>query len=201
MPTKGKVISWDDSKGYGFISPIPKGKQIFIHIYAFSNSNRRPQVGDDIIYSVGSDKQGRPCVIKATLEGNKLQQNKNTTSNNNGVTAMIGATFFFVLVAVTILEYKISPIIFILYLVLSMITYSVYQNDKSAAAIGTWRTSENFLHLLALAGGWPGALVAQQRLRHKNKKKSFRFLFWVTVILNCSIYVWFLTTSGIKLFA
>ncbi len=198
MPPKGKVISWNDSKGYGFITPIPNGKQIFIHINAFNNKNRRPQVGDVIAYSVGSDQQGRPCVIKATLEGDKLQQN--TTSNNN-IISLIGATFFFIFVAVTILEYKISPIIFIVYLVLSMITYSVYQNDKSAAAIGTWRTSENFLHLLALAGGWPGALVAQQRLRHKNKKKSFRFLFWVTVILNCSIYVWFLTTSGMKLFA
>ncbi len=195
MPTKGKVISWNDSKGFGFISPIPKGKQIFIHINAFSNSNSRPQIGDNITYSVGSDKQGRPCVIKATLGDEKLQQ------NTNSLTSIITAVLFLFMVAISVLKYNISPIIFILYLGLSILTYFTYERDKSASAIGTWRTSENFLHLLALAGGWPGALVAQQRLRHKSKKQPFRFVFWITVILNCSIYVWFLTTSGMKLFA
>ena len=43
---------------------------------------------------------------------------------------------------------------------------------------------ENALHLLALAGGWPGALLAQQFLRHKSTKQEFRQVFWVTVLLN-----------------
>ena len=190
MHSKGKIISWDDNKGYGFVSPISGEKQIFIHITAFNSRNSTPKVGQDITYSTGSDKNGRPCVIKATIKGNKPQQ------NTKGVTAIIITTFFFLLLAVSVLEHKISPVIFIVYLILSLLTYFTYLNDKSAAAIGTWRTPEKILHLLALAGGWPGALIAQQRFRHKTKKKSFRFIFWVTIVLNCAMYVWLLTNSG-----
>ena len=138
----------------------------------------------DIEYSVGSDKQGRPCVIKATLSGEKLQQKK----NNNAFLSIMIASIFFIVIAVSILEYNVSYIVLILYVTLSMITYSIYKNDKSAARIGTWRTPESFLHFLSLLGGWPGAMVAQQKLRHKNKKQSFRFMFFVTVVLNCCIF-------------
>jgi uncharacterized membrane protein YsdA (DUF1294 family) len=55
---------------------------------------------------------------------------------------------------------------------------------------------ESTLHLLALAGGWPGALVAQQKLRHKSKKESFRFVFWVTVLLNFGVFVWLFISTG-----
>ena len=72
----------------------------------------------------------------------------------------------------------------------------MYAVDKSAARKGAWRTQESTLHLLSLAGGWPGALVAQQKLRHKSRKQSFRFVFWVTVLLNCGAFVWLFTPTG-----
>ena len=51
------------------------------------------------------------------------------------------------------------------------------------------------LHLLALAGGWPGALLAQQFLRHKSAKASFRTVFWATVVLNVAAFVALSATS------
>ena len=71
-----------------------------------------------------------------------------------------------------------------LYLVASIVTYMVYARDKAAAKNGTWRTPEDTLHVLALLGGWPGALVAQQFVRHKSTKAQFRSVFWATVVLN-----------------
>lgn len=67
---------------------------------------------------------------------------------------------------------------------MSLLTLIVYASDKSAAKAGRWRTAESTLHLLALAGGWPGALLAQQWLRHKSAKRQFRAVFWATVVLN-----------------
>jgi uncharacterized membrane protein YsdA (DUF1294 family) len=42
---------------------------------------------------------------------------------------------------------------------------------------------------MALLCGWPGALLAQQVLRHKSAKGEFRAVFWVTVVLNTGALV------------
>jgi uncharacterized membrane protein YsdA (DUF1294 family) len=69
---------------------------------------------------------------------------------------------------------------------LSLLTFLAYAVDKSAAINGRWRTREKTLHLLSVAGGWPGALLAQQLLRHKCSKPSFVAVFWITVAANAA---------------
>ncbi|WP_445402005.1 DUF1294 domain-containing protein [Zobellella sp. An-6] len=83
----------------------------------------------------------------------------------------------------------------LLYLGLSLVTYGVYAWDKSAARQQQWRVRESTLQLLALAGGWPGALLAQQRLRHKSRKRSFRLRFWLAVATNLGGLLWLLSVS------
>jgi len=70
------------------------------------------------------------------------------------------------------------------YSAMSMATFIVYALDKRAARLGDLRVAENTLHGLALLCGWPGALLAQELLRHKSAKPAFRRLFWFTVVLN-----------------
>jgi uncharacterized membrane protein YsdA (DUF1294 family) len=98
-------------------------------------------------------------------------------------TIIIGGVF---LAAVGAAEFIIHRtfLLVAVYCVASLVTYIVYAIDKNAARKGAWRVPEAQLHLLALIGGWPGAMVAQQMLRHKSKKPSFRFVFWITVFLN-----------------
>ena len=71
----------------------------------------------------------------------------------------------------------------------NLLTFLVYAMDKSAAQSGQWRTKESHLHLLSLAGGWPGAWFAQQWLRHKSRKTEFRAVYWATVVLHCAAVV------------
>jgi uncharacterized membrane protein YsdA (DUF1294 family) len=73
------------------------------------------------------------------------------------------------------------------------VCFAVYAVDKSAAAAGRWRISENTLLLLGVLGGWPGAIVAQQTLRHKTQKANFRSAFWGTVVVNLIAFVLFIT--------
>jgi uncharacterized membrane protein YsdA (DUF1294 family) len=77
------------------------------------------------------------------------------------------------------------------YVIASIICFGAYAADKSAAISGGWRISERDLLVLGLAGGWPGAIVAQQFLRHKSSKASFRSAFWATVALNVAGFVAF----------
>jgi uncharacterized membrane protein YsdA (DUF1294 family) len=86
--------------------------------------------------------------------------------------------------------------VLVLYVVASAITFVAYAFDKSAARNDQWRTQESTLHFFALLGGWPGALAAQRLLRHKSKKPSFQFVFWMTIVFNCSALGWLVTPSG-----
>lgn len=67
-------------------------------------------------------------------------------------------------------------------LVLSALTWWAYASDKRRAQEGEWRLPEARLHLLELLGGWPGAWLAQRRLRHKTSKPSYQILFWLIVL-------------------
>jgi len=73
------------------------------------------------------------------------------------------------------------------YLIASIVTFVAYRIDKAAAQANTRRTPELTLQLLALVGGWPGALVAQRVLHHKTRKLSFQVVFWICVVLNSAV--------------
>jgi len=99
-------------------------------------------------------------------------------------------------VALSVISGKLPALILWGYLLISLITFFVYAFDKVAAKDGAWRTKESTLHLLSLVGGWPGALIAQQKLRHKSKKQSFRSAFWITVFVNVGVFAWMFTPAG-----
>lgn len=193
MRSKGKITSWNDEKGFGFVTPLAGGKRIFMHISAFGNRDRRPELNQVVTYAVSSDKQGRPCAVQATLAGDRLARGKKPSS---GLLAVIGSAVFCVVIVIAVLASELPTIVLAFYLVASLLTYVAYAIDKSAARKGTWRTQERTLHLLSLLGGWPGALIAQKRLRHKSKKEPFRAVFWMTVLLNCGLLFWLLTPTG-----
>lgn len=83
------------------------------------------------------------------------------------------------------------------YAVVSILAYVTYAIDKKAAIKNRRRVSETSLHLLGVLGGWPGALVAQQRLRHKNRKTAFQGVFWLTVVVNLACAGWLMVLLGI----
>lgn len=82
---------------------------------------------------------------------------------------------------------KIPATIMLCYLIASTLSLLLYAKDKAAARASRRRTPERTLHIIALAGGWPGAMLAQQWLRHKTRKRSFRIIFWITVGVNISV--------------
>lgn len=98
---------------------------------------------------------------------------------------------FLLLYLVVHVLWKPPLLLAMVYALASVFTFIAYAIDKSAATQGNRRTPESTLHLLALAGGWPGALLAQQLLRHKSAKAEFRLTFWATVVLNIAGFVWF----------
>lgn len=72
-------------------------------------------------------------------------------------------------------------------LVMSLAFTVSYGWDKRIAANGNRRVPEQTLHILALFGSWPGALIGQRYFRRKTKKLSFLIVFWCYVALNVAI--------------
>ncbi|MEZ6132647.1 MAG: DUF1294 domain-containing protein [Planctomycetaceae bacterium] len=58
--------------------------------------------------------------------------------------------------------------------VFSPLAFVAYGWDKWRAARETSRIPEKRLHLLAILGGWPGAVLGQKWFRHKMVKPVFR---------------------------
>lgn len=86
------------------------------------------------------------------------------------------------------------PLLLTLDTLLSLLTFALYALDKAAAANQRRRVAERTLHLLTLAGGWPGALLGQRLLRHKTRKTSFQLIFWLCVAGNLGLTTLF--TAG-----
>ena len=189
----GKISSWNDDKGFGFITPKSGGKTIFIHINDFSKRHKRPTQGLSVNYELSSDSKGRRCAINVYPErGHK----KVTKADRQLLFSVFLSITFFCVVGRLVLLNKLPVNILSIYAILSVLTFALYAKDKSAAQSGSWRTSESTLHLFSLIGGWPGAIIAQSKLRHKSKKISFRIVYWGTVIINCGVLGWLLTPEG-----
>jgi uncharacterized membrane protein YsdA (DUF1294 family) len=96
---------------------------------------------------------------------------------------------FAVLYAAATVMWQVPLLVGGAYLAVSLSCFAAYAIDKSAARRGNWRTPEATLLLLGLVGGWPGALLAQQWLRHKTSKTSFQWKFYLTVVLNLGLFL------------
>ena len=68
----------------------------------------------------------------------------------------------------------------------SAATFVAYALDKWFARRGKRRINESTLHLLALLGGWPGALLAMPIFRHKRRKTSFVVIVWLIALAHAA---------------
>lgn len=189
MRYQGKITKWKDDQGFGFITPRSGDKDIFVHVKSFSNRQRRPVGNEDVTFELKIDIRDRLCAENVMFVGEQIQSK---TSSKEGESFPILVIIFLGLLLALVFIDKLPLAIFWFYFIVSIITFSVYAWDKSAAKNDQWRTRESTLHFFALIGGWPGALVAQKRLQHKSKKQSFQNIFFVTVAINCGLFIWLL---------
>jgi uncharacterized membrane protein YsdA (DUF1294 family)/cold shock CspA family protein len=196
----GTLVEWNDGRGFGFVQADAGGERVFVHISAFQPKPvhpSRPQTGMRLEFAVGLDngkKRAQQVAWRHIGPVKAVQQPVSATPRPGKVRS--GGGTYFVVIAFALLFVGVAGLwgvqrwVASLYVVLSLITFFAYWKDKMAAQAGRWRTPESTLHTLALLGGWPGAIFAQQWLRHKSSKAQFRSIFWATVLLNVSIFVW-----------
>jgi uncharacterized membrane protein YsdA (DUF1294 family)/cold shock CspA family protein len=194
MRFEGIVKSWNDDRAFGFIEPSQGGQEIFLHITALPARTTRPAPNQRVTFELELNRDGKKRAKNVQFaQGPRVVRpnrstNRPTTARWGGATLFAIPAFLLVYLATT-LFWKVPLAVGAAYVGVSVICFITYALDKSAAQSGSRRTPEKTLHLLALMCGWPGALLAQQFLRHKSTKAEFRSAFWATVVLNVGAFL------------
>ena len=194
---QGQIKKWQEDKGFGFIETEAR-EQIFFHVSEFK-AQRRPNIGEEVVFSVEYDNQGRMQAKQVQELGfvkqQMAQKNKQIRQRNHKRSIQadfeagqkkrlfVGVGFYLVLILLAAMH-KLSWLVVGWYAMLGLVTYLMYAKDKAAAQSSEWRTPESTLHLLSVLGGWVGAMVAQNYLRHKSQKVDFRMTYYLTVLIN-----------------
>ncbi|WP_415891741.1 DUF1294 domain-containing protein [Neptuniibacter sp. PT8_73] len=194
MRFQGKLTNWNDDRGFGFVEPNGGGDHSFVHIKSFQKPSRRPADGDLIIYEQVKDTTGKYKAVNISLVSDK-RANRKASPPSRKIGAALAISFCAAVVITVFLKFLPFEILY-LYAAASVVTFITYAFDKSAAKNNRWRTSESQLHLLSLVGGWPGAFLAQSKLRHKSRKKEFKQVYWITVVINIGAFGWLLSAHG-----
>ncbi|QNG99251.1 DUF1294 domain-containing protein [Pseudomonas sediminis] len=222
---KGRLKSWDDAKGFGFIQPQDGGSEVFAHI-SVMRGDRRPQPGDEVLFITGRDERGRPRAEHLRLAGElsldrqairrkpkapgkaapatrkpvakptQRSAAQGTIQNFSGKALVFALLCVLPLLGCVTLFGKGLWWVLPLYLLASLLSFMQYWLDKRSAQSGGQRTAENTLHLVELAGGWPGALIAQQAFRHKTRKASYQAVFWLIVVGHQLFWIDLLLLDG-----
>lgn len=189
----GRITEWNDDRGFGFVVPNGGGQRVFVHVNAFERAQSRPTVGELISYQPIKDAKGR--LNAAAIRHVVAQRVAPVATRRTRLKKPLALIFLAVLMGGWLVG-KVPSFIAIGYLVVSVLTFIIYAIDKQAAQQGQWRTPESSLHSLALLGGWPGALFAQDLFRHKSKKTEFQLVFWATVIINFVALSWLIGSGN-----
>ncbi len=223
MQKQGKVVRWNAERAFGFIRSPDTDADVFFHVRDFQG-NGAPREGQSVSYqeihvggkgprAMAVQPAGAPAVTAPSARpaaggGKKAQappprRPQPPRAGRSGASpAFQGLAFLLMALWLGLLAFgawnsRLPWWLLCAAVVLNLLTFVVYYADKSAAQSGQWRVPENQLHLLALAGGWPGAWFAQQMLRHKSSKTGFRAVYWATVVANCAgLAAWVLRGIG-----
>lgn len=185
---QGRISSWKDEQGFGFIARNGGGPSVFVHVKSFTDRSIRPTEGDMVTYELSANDKGQPRAERVAFAGGRAVPVRESSGPRSG-SPLIAFAFFAVL-AIAVLLGRLPALVPGLYALASLVTFIAYGVDKSAARNNRWRTRESTLHTLGLIGGWPGALLAQRVYRHKSKKREFQVVFWATVLVNCGVLAW-----------
>ena len=197
MERLGKVSEWNDDRGFGFIAPLGgEPARVFFHVRDYRLDGRRPETGELVKFTVQPQPDGRwrAQAVRRTvsaLPSTKPSTRARTPSPQpaSWLTGAVAVAAYAVLLAWAVGDDRLPVEAVSIPLAMSAITFVAYALDKHAAQTGRWRTPESTLHLLELAGGWPGAWLAQRMLRHKSRKPGYRIAFWTMVVLHGSALV------------
>lgn len=189
---QGRVQQWDAAKGLGFVQADAGGPRLLLRRADLSGRlrTRPPEPGEPVRFVAQGQGSERRAVRVSTLLAppGAAPSPAARPPGPDSARLLVVPAFALVLAAIH-LAWPLPRAVTLAYGALSMALFIVYGLDKWAARRGSARVRESALHLLALLGGWPGALLGQHIFRHKTAQPRFLRITWVMVVLNLLLLV------------
>lgn len=203
MRREGTIVRWDDAKGFGFIGNDDGAQDLFVHVRDYrSSAGQLPRQGLRVSFEdihVGG-KGPRAVAVQPAAEWagsgrarapapprrQPVGPPPRPAPGAGGWWALPLMAAYGLAMSWLVWQRPATWWLFPASLMLNLATFFAYWQDKYAAQQRRWRIKEETLHLWSLAGGWGGAWFAQQVLRHKSVKPSFRATYRATVTIHCA---------------
>ncbi len=64
MRHQGRIVEWNDARGFGFVTPLDESRRVFAHVSEFPNDLRRPEALDLVTFELNQDEHGRPRAVE-----------------------------------------------------------------------------------------------------------------------------------------
>lgn len=210
MKKQGTVVRWDSEKAFGFIRCPQIPADVFFHLRDFGGPGQ-PAEGLKVMFEdihvggkgpralsveparntiVNEPPAAAPPPAGADLlprsqPGSRSRSQWQKKRDERPLWIALGLIAFWLLLWLVGIGMGRFPWVILTAVVLvNLAAFYLYWRDKAAAVSDIRRVPEDWLHAVALLGGWPGAWFAQQIFRHKTSKPSFRLVYWVTVGVN-----------------
>ena len=98
----GTLTSWDDDRGFGFITQAQGSEKTFVHIKAFPARATRPQLGEALSFDVEQSAEGKRRATRVHPAGQRMPSPKRrSASRRRPSTARYLPILLFVLVVST----------------------------------------------------------------------------------------------------
>ena len=195
------MVRWDPAKAFGFIRSEQTAADIFFHMRDFSGhqppSEGLPVTFQEIhvggkgpravaVQGAASRSAGRvPTSHPAPTRSRARVEPRASAPRDPWLKPiLLVALLWAAMLGWASATHRLPAWVVPAWLGLNLWTFVVYWRDKWAAQRGQWRTPESSLHVWSLLGGWPGARIAQQVLRHKSRKEAFQSTYWGTVLVH-----------------
>ena len=210
MKKQGTVVRWDSEKAFGFIRCPQIPADVFFHLRDYSGPGK-PTEGQNVMFEDIHVGGKGPRALSVEPARNKIINEPPAPPPPPAGTDLLASSppaarsrsqwqkkrderpmwvglglmaFWLLLWLVGIGMGRFPWVILTAVVLINLAAFYMYWRDKEAAINDTRRTPEEWLHGLAVVGGWPGAWFAQQIFRHKTSKQPFRLVYWVTVGVN-----------------
>jgi uncharacterized membrane protein YsdA (DUF1294 family)/cold shock CspA family protein len=175
---KGIVVTFNQSKVYGFIRVKNQQKDIFVHIKNVVTAGGLTK-GQNVEFELSSTNKGFSAI--SVIAGRKQKSPILLFSMVSIILASI-LSMYFSLHLPSVVSFLIA---------INITTGVMYAYDKTISSSNLLRIPEKVLHGLAFLGGSPSALIAQKLFRHKTVKHSFQIIYWSIVAIQFLAAIFF----------